>query len=312
MKRNGRTILAVSTAIAVLLAVAGWHLHRTNLAGTQQFDAAFYAKAQQGAGEAFSYDGYARVLKANVNEKGMVDYRRLKEKSGDLDAFLLAMGRVAPETYGSWDEKTKTAFWINAYNALTLKAIIDHYPIKSGLLSGLAYPADSIRQIPGVWDKLQFLVMGRKLTMDQIEHGILRGRDKDLVVSYGKFHEPRIHVALVCAAMGCPPLRNEPYTGRKLDAQLDDQAKRFVSDPAKFLIDRDGGKVYLSGIFKWFGGDFVAKHEPAEGFASGKDRAQKAVLNVVADYLSAEDAEYLKTGKYRVEYLDYDWSLNEQ
>jgi len=143
--------------------------------------------------------------------------------------------------------------------------------------------------------------MGRPMTLDGIEHGVLR---KD-------YHEPRIHMALVCAAMGCPPLRNEPYTGERLFAQLDDQARRFLSNPAKFRIARDAGRVYLSSIFKWFGDDFVSNYgvENAYGDHSAKERA---TLHFIAGYLKKSDADYLADGNYKVKYLDYDWSLNEQ
>jgi hypothetical protein len=306
-------VLSASVVIAGLLVVLGCHLYQTEFAGQTQFNADFYAAAGTTTQAAsFSYDDYAATLKAYVDDKGMVNYQKMKEDHKKLDNFLIAIARLDPKTYQSWDEKAKIAFWINAYNALTLKAVIDRYPIKAGLLSGLAYPANSIRQIPGVWDKIQFLVMGQRFTLNEIEHGILRGQNKDMVEKYGRFYEPRIHVALVCAARSCPRLRNEPFVGEKLDTQLDGQSKGFVTNPTKFRIDRDAGTVYLSSIFKWFGGDFIRKHKSAAGFASGGNDAEKAVLHFVSGYLQAEDAEYLKTGKYKVAYLDYDWSLNER
>ncbi len=259
----------------------------------------------------FTYEPYAGVLARHVDGRGMVAYGALKKKPEDLNRFVEALGAVDPETYAAWNDKAKIAFWTNAYNALTLKAIIDHYPIKPGFWKSLAYPKNSIRQIDGVWDKITHEVMGRKMTLDRIEHGILRGRDKKLVEKYGRFYEPRIHVALVCAAMGCPPLRTEPYVGERLDKQLDDQARRFLSHPARFRIDRTGGKVHLSSIFKWFGDDFAKGYTPETGF-DGHGKTEKAVLNFCAQYLSPEDAAYLRTGRYKIEYLDYDWSLNEQ
>ncbi len=179
------------------------------------------------------------------------------------------------------------------------------------MLSRLAYPANSIRQIPSVWDKIQFLIMGQKLTLNEIEHGILRGQSKDLAEKYGRFYEPRIHVALVCAAMGCPPLRNEPFLGRKLGQQLDDQALRFLSNSEKFRINRDACEVYLSSIFKWFGDDFVKSHAPKEGFGNHSE-AERAVLNFASKYLQPDQADFLPSGKYTLEYLDYDWSLNDR
>jgi hypothetical protein len=144
-------------------------------------------------------------------------------------------------------------------------------------------------------------VLGEEITLDHIEHEVLRK----------EFNEPRIHVALVCAAMGCPPLRNEPFTGEDLDTQLDDQSKTFLANPEKFRIDRDAGTVYLSSIFEWFGEDFVMTYKPDEGY-SGHSESERSVLKFASEYLGDEDARYLKEEAYEIEYLDYDWSLNER
>jgi len=118
-------------------------------------------------------------------------------------------------------------------------------------------------------------------------------------------------MALVCAAMGCPPLRTEPYEGDKLDRQLNDQTRVFLANPQKFRLDRGQGKVYLSSIFKWFGGDFVNNFGTDKAF-TGFSPDERAVLNFVSQYLAAGDRDYLLHGKYTLVYLDYDWSLNEQ
>jgi len=249
----------------------------------------------------FSYDPYADLLGKYVDERGLVDYQGLKADRGALDAFAGSLARLSTREYGRWNESQRVAFWINAYNALTLVAILEHYPIKASFAGSLLFPKNSIRQIPGVWDKLQFVVMGKPMTLDDIEHRTLRK----------EFDEPRIHVALVCAAMGCPPLLNEPFVGERLDAQLDGQARRFLNNRKRFRIDREQGRVYLSPIFKWFGKDFVKSYGTDDKF-SGHSEAQRAVLNFVSKYLSEEDRTYLSTGKFSIGYLDYGWSLNEQ
>ena len=246
-------------------------------------------------------DEYDAVLKEYVDDKGLVNYQQLKAHSKRLDAFLTAVAGTKKTEYDIWSENDKIAFWINAYNVYTLKTIIKNYPIKSGFFASLRYPKNSIRQISGVWDKLKFDVTGKKMTLDHIEHNQLRA----------KFKEPRIHMALVCAALGCPPLRNEAYRGEKLNAQLDDQSKKFMSHNGKFKIDRTKNMVYLSKIFDWFGEDFVKKFKPEKGFTDHKD-PQRASLNFAGKHLSQADAEYLRDKKYKIKYLDYDWSLNEQ
>lgn len=261
----------------------------------------FSAYAQEDIPQKFSYDDYVTTLKTFVNNQGMVNYKDLKANREELDAFVSSIGKLNPQVYEKWDEKEKIAFLINAYNGLTLKVIVDNYPIKSSFLKSRIYPKNSIRQIKGVWDKIKFNLIGKEKTLDQIEHKILRK----------EFNEPRIHMALVCAAMGCPALRNEPYTGDKLATQLDDQTERFLKDPEKFRIDRDDGELYLSSIFKWFGEDFIKTYGTYEKF-SKYDEKERAVLNQISKYLEESDQEYLETGDYKIKYLDYDWSLNEQ
>jgi hypothetical protein len=218
------------------------------------------------------YDDYAAALKLNVDNTGMVNYKQLKAEPQQLQTFVAA-----------------------------LAAIIDNYPIKSSFFRSRVYPKNSIRQIAGVWDKITFPVMGRDLTLGQIEHEILRK----------KYDEPRIHVAMVCAAMSCPPLRNEPYTGQKLDEQLADQSRRFFTNPASFRADREKKVLYLSPILKWFAEDFINKHAPKKNIGR-HNRKTSAVLNFIAAYLPKSEADFVLKGNYKVKYLKYDWSLNEQ
>lgn len=252
--------------------------------------------------EPFSYEAYDGLLKAYVDDRGRVDYEGLKANRAAFDAFITDLGAVEREQYLGWTESSKLAFWLNAYNAVTLKYIVDAYPIEKGsLFSGLRYPANSIRQIRGVWDKLTTEVLGEERTLDEMEHEIMRV----------EFDEPRIHLAVVCASIGCSPLRGGAFTAEGLDEQLDGQARDFLADPKKFRIDRDRARVYFSPIFDWYGKDFVPRFGTSDAFA-GHGKVERAVLNFFSRYLSEEDARYLAEEKYAVDYLDYDWSLNEQ
>ena len=206
--------------------------------------------------QVFDYSNFAEALKINVDDVRMVNYRKLKAEPQKLLAFVTELQNLDRKDFDKWDDNEKIAFWLNVYNALTLKAIIDNYPIKSSFFKSRIYPKNSIRQIAGVWDKIDFTVMGQKLTLGHIEHKILRVQ----------FDEPRIHMAMVCAAMGCPPLRNEPYTGDKLQEQLNNQTRRFLADPTKFKIERADERIYLSPIFKWFASDFIKKYGPKKNF----------------------------------------------
>jgi len=254
-------------------------------------------RAEQADKSGFDYDA---VLKKFVSEESMVNYGKLKAQRRQLDAFVAALGKLPPQTYAQWNEKHKIAFWLNAYNGLTLRVIIDNYPIKSSFLRSRIWPRNSIRQIPGVWKKLKFRVMGTNVTLWHIEHEILRE----------KFDEPRIHMAMVCAAMGCPPLRGEPYEGDRLYEQLDDQTRRFLSNPAKFKIDSRRATVRLSEIFKWFADDFVNKHSPRSNIGA-HNKKMSAVLNFIGPHLTDSQKKYVLAGKFKIKYVDYDWSLNE-
>lgn len=251
--------------------------------------------------EKFSYEKYSKVLKTYVDEKGKVSYRKLKENKSEMNVFLDKLKKLEPEDYQTWNDEEKIVLWINAYNALTLEAILDHYPLKDSSFRTRKYPRNSIRQISGVWDKIKYPVMGKEITLDHIEHKILRK----------EFQEPRIHVALVCAARGCPPLRQEPYKAEMLNDQLDDQTRRFLSNDKNFLINEKQRLVYLSSIFKWYGKDFISSYVPTTGF-KGHRRQERAVLHFISLYLQEEDRKLLEEGSYSIKYLNYDWTLNEQ
>lgn len=245
--------------------------------------------AQAVAGKPFSYDDYVTTLSTYVNANGMVNYEQLQQNRQALDRFNAFLAAVTPEVYEGWSKDEQLAYWINAYNSLTLQAIIDQDPLKK-----------SIRDIPGVWNLRQFEIAQGKKTLDNIEHDTIRK----------KFSEPRIHAALVCAAMSCPPLRTEPYRADQLNAQLDDQSQKFIESPNGLKIDRQANKVYISKIFDWFGDDWKQAYG-IEGKFAGSEK-ERAVLNFISGYVSPEDKTYLEQGNYQVGYLDYDWALNKQ
>ncbi len=251
--------------------------------------------------EPFDYTDYAEVLMKYVDARGMVNYKGLKDNRENLDGFASALGDLDTAIYNAWDDNSKIAFIINTYNALTLKLIIDHYPIKASFFKRFIWPKNSIRQISGAWDKITFQVMGQNITLDHIEHGILRKQ----------FNEPRIHMALVCASKGCAQLANVPFIGENLDEQLDHYANLFVNNPEKVRIDQEKKVVHLSSYFKWYGQDFVKTYGTDEKFKKFND-AERASLNFISKYLNEEDRTHLINEDYSIKYLKYDWSLNEQ
>ena len=249
--------------------------------------------------EASLYRGYDQVLGSCVDSRGRVDYASLKEDRRELDLFV---EKLRDADLSTMSPASRIAFWINAYNALTLRMIIDNYPIQSSFLASLAYPKNSIRQIKGAWKEIHFEVAGRDRTLDQIEHSILRKQ----------FDEPRIHVALVCAALGCPFLRREAYRGELLENQLQEQAAQFVRDGSRFRVDIDSRVVYLSSIFNWFGSDFETRYRAAPERFPHHSATVGAVLSFALPFLPEDSRQFLQTQRFRIKYLSYDWTLNEQ
>lgn len=249
-----------------------------------------------------SHSVYNSLLKKYV-KNGRVDYSGFIASKQEFVSYLNTLGSVKQSEYGSWTEKEKLAFWINAYNAFTIKAIIDHYPItRSFSIVGLFVPSNSILQIKGVWDELKFKAVGNEVTLEDIEHEILRK----------EFDEPRIHMALNCASVSCPDLRNEAYVPGRLEEQLTQASTAFMNNPEKGLyIDEGDGIVKLSKIFNWFGDDFIPIYGGGHSF-QGRSEKENAALNFALVYVDSDSKkEYLKRNNFRIGYLNYDWHLNE-
>lgn len=294
-----RTRLTITSIAVIAIGVVAWRFGLAERRGSESTGSIVLAEAAVVTEVATVR--YTMALGNYVDDAGLVNYAGLKANPTDLNAYLTSVANFSPDAFEELNESDRIAFWCNAYNAYTLKAIIDHFPIKSSFFRSLTHPKNSIRQIAGVWDKLRWPVMGERITLDTIEHETLRVH----------FDEPRIHAALVCAAMSCPPLRNEPYDGDRLDEQLNEQMANYLSDPDRFRIDRENNVVYLSSILEWYGEDFVKSYGVDAGFG-GLGPVERAVLNALTSHVSDDDAEYLRTSEYGVRYLDYDWSLNEQ
>lgn len=223
-----------------------------------------------------SYEIWDALLHKYVNDKGMVNYKGFIHDKAKLDKFLHQLSTHAPNPE-TWSKNERMAYWINAYNAFTIKLIIMHYPVESIKDIG---PAIQIPFVNTPWEIKFFSIGGEKMNLDEIEHGILRK----------KFDDPRIHFALVCASMSCPKLRNEAYTPGKLDQQLNDQGREFLSNTSKNKITPH--KLQLSKYFKWYKGDFTQGQSLID------------FLNKYAPVKINPDAS--------ISYLDYNWSLNSQ
>jgi hypothetical protein len=240
------------------------------------------------------YWAYAKLLHDHVHAV-VVDYTALKEHRAALADVMAAFADSSAADERAWTRDQRLSFWINAYNLFTLRAIVDHYPIRSALFT--MQPRNSIRQIDGVWTALTWKAAGRALTLDDIEHKILRP----------EFKEPRVHFAVNCASVGCPPLGGEPYRPATLEAQLDAAARRYLASDRGLRIE--GNTLRVTRILEWYGEDFVARFAPD---AAGKpDRIERAIRGVVLRFGPAAAADLAGKPTTRVRFLEYDWSLND-
>lgn len=247
-----------------------------------------------GANESFDhqYTRYGDLLKRHVVASG-VDYQALKGDRGRLDRVVGEFDATGDTRV--WSRAQQMAFWINAYNLFTLRAIVDHYPIKAGWLS--RQPRNSIRQIDGVWTDLQWQAAGRSVTLDDIEHRILRP----------VYQDARIHFAINCASVSCPPLATEPYRPETLDAQLDAAARRYLA--SREGVQVDGETIRVSSLFDWYGDDFIAGYARlVDGPRAAKERA---ILGLLIKYGPPNAAARARSGQPRLRFLAYDWSLND-
>ncbi|MFQ5672075.1 MAG: DUF547 domain-containing protein [Nitrospinales bacterium] len=258
----------------------------------------------------FDFSAWDAMLKKYVAPKTIsgiplnaVAYREIKDDP-EFRKLIAQLAKFPPERLETREEEL--SFWINVYNIMAVKMVVDHYPVRSirvvgslleeveGLLEKMGKLAPKAKQLllqlegfaPKVWNMPVGFVGGREQTLNAIEHEILR-----------KMGEPRIHVAIVCASVSCPDILRDAYTPESLDSQLTGQMKHFLQNPGKGMrIDRENGRLYLSSLFKWFGDDF---------------KSHGGVLSFIANYVSPEQQKLLQSRKWEIVYMDYDWSLNE-
>ena len=229
------------------------------------------------------HSSWDRLLHKYVDADGMVNYRGLKSSASDLrtlNDYLASLSTASTSRPAS--REAKLAFWINAYNAVTIHGILREYPtssIRNHTAKLVGY---------NIWHDLQLYVGGRPYSLDHIEHKILR-----------PMGDPRIHFAIVCASIGCPRLLNEAWVTSRVATQLDTNAKDFFSRPQNFRFDESKKRFYMSSILSWFGKDF------------GNSRAEQ--LRTISQWLPTDAAQKsAQQNAVAVSFLDYDWKLNEQ
>ncbi|MEW8317620.1 MAG: DUF547 domain-containing protein [Candidatus Thiodiazotropha sp.] len=241
---------------------------------------------------AFDHAVWDRLLRQHVvPQRGgvttAVDYRGLQEDRALLTQYLASLGALDKASFETWPAAERLAFLINTYNAWTVELILTAYP-----------QLESIKDLGSFfsspWKRDIVQLFGEKISLDDIEHGMIREQ--------GEYDEPRIHFAVNCASIGCPALRNEAYTGERLEMQLTEQAESFLADRTRNRFA--DGRLEVSSIFKWYRDDFE------RGW-----RGYRSLAGFIAQYgqqigLSVEDAQRLRRGEIDISFLAYDWRLN--
>ena len=232
-----------------------------------------------------TYAAWTEILRSCVRADG-VDYAALKEDPLRVERCLEPLHAVTLDETLHWTENQRFAFWINVYNAHTLQKVVQHYPLKS------IRDLDAALGLKTVFDQA-FIPMrafhpdgkDKDLSLNDIEHGILRR----------KFKDARVHAAINCASASCPPLRSEAFVAERLDEQLDEAMRAFVTDGKRNHFLRDKNRLELSRIFEWFAEDF--------------ERDAGSVEDYLVRFAAPEDADFVR--KAKVSYLAYDWDLND-
>ncbi|MDN3689613.1 DUF547 domain-containing protein [Cyclobacterium jeungdonense] len=222
-----------------------------------------------------SHDIFDSLLSRHVDKEGLVDYRGFIADKEEFKNYLQLLSQNPPDR-DTWSREEQLAYWINAYNAFTIKLIIDHYPVESIRDIG---PLLDIPLVNTVWHLEFFEIGGQPASLDEIEHKILRK----------EFDEPRIHFAINCASVSCPKLLNRAFRAEKMEAQLEKVSKEFINDPNRNELGTDSAEI--SSIFSWFEEDFTTNGS-------------------LIDFLN----QYAETPLHpssKISYRDYDWSLNE-
>jgi Protein of unknown function, DUF547 len=237
---------------------------------------------------------YDETLDTYVRD-GLVYYRALKLERARFDAYI---GTLAAAQIAAAPRDEQIAFWLNAYNAIVLQTVIDHYPIP---LRTSQYPAHSIRQIPGAFERTPHRVAGRTLTLDQIEQTVLP-----------PFQDPRLFLALGRGSLGGGRLRSEAFAAPRLEAQLKEVSEECVTRAQCVQIDREANKVVVSAVFSWREKDFVAAYaDKAPAVYASRSPVERAVLAFIGPKLLTTESEFIEKNRFELAYRPYDWSLND-
>ena len=251
-------------------------------------------RAQESAAEDARRRTLDQILDLYVRD-GEVYYKALKLERAKLDGYVSAL---ATDTIDRRSRDERLAFWLNAYDALVLRTVIDRYPIQG---RSADYPKNSIRQIPGAFERLPHRVAGRTVTLDQIEQTVL-----------AEFNDPRVYLALGRGAVGSGRLRSEAFTAPRLEAQLAEAAGECVTRVTCFNFDREADKMSVSSIFSWRSKEFAAAYaDKAPAAFANRSPIERAVIGLVQPKLLTVEKEAMARNTFQIAYAPFDWTLND-
>lgn len=264
-------------SLALMVILGGWHVSRPTVNVGRS-----WPNDSRVSIDSIEHGTWDALLRRYVNDRGSVDYTRWKATTADieaLDGYLNSLSHAEPGETAA--RAARLAYWINAYNAVTVRGILREYPTKS--------IQNHVGRVYGynIWRDLLLRVGDGHYSLGQIEHDILR-----------PMNEPRIHFAIVCASRGCPRLLTEAYMAERIDEQLESNSREFFADSTRFSYDTSQKELRVSPILKWYADDF--------------GRTQIEQIRAVARYLPDETArELAESGRATIRYLKYDWNLND-
>ena len=228
---------------------------------------------------------------------GLVYYLALQRERGRLDRYLLSLAETTADTVKSWTPDRQLAFWINAYNAFVLRTVIDHYPIRG---KAPEYPSNSIRQIPGAFERRTHRAGGRTVTLDALE--------REVIASSG---DPRALFALGRGANGGGRLKSEAFTSSRLDEQLATMTSELVTRRELVFVDVPNGVLSVSPIFSWRQEAFTKLADGAPAAFNARSPLERAVLFMIDPLLVPSESAFLRKNTFRMAFHNFDWSLND-
>lgn len=249
-----------------------------------------------------TYAAWDALLKKHVRlvdggKASRVSYAGFARDRAALEAWLADVSKVSEAQFAAWPKAERMAFLINAYNGFTVELILTKYPDLKSIrdLGNLLFNSP--------WKKRFFTLLGHESYLDRIEHEMLRKR--------GAYDEPRVHYAVNCASIGCPMLREEAYVAGRLDAQLEEQARRFLSDRTRNRFNPATHRLEVSEIYKWFKEDWTSGYRGigTAGPIESREQYFARYADLLAD--SPADRKLVAEGRAPIDHLDYDWSLND-